>query len=232
MFEKRPKNIDLPKVFNYYKLSSSSRSRKVNLMKLQTGDAFLSKFSHKKGNVFLFTVPLSDEFSNLSRHSLFVASLLRMAETSGENQPLSLDMEEDRLVLKDGNYEVSNIHVSNKNKSVDFIPEVEKNGGNLELFLSQDISQSDNFNIFSGENFIGSFGLNYDRLESDFKSYTKAELEKKLSSKFVRIFSVSESEKSSFSENNISEKTKWWKVFLALALLFLLIEIVLIKWMK
>ena len=232
VFEKRPKNIDLPKVFNYYKLSSSSRSRKVNLMKLQTGDDFLSKFSYKKGNIFLFTVPLNDEFSNLPRHSLFVASLLRMAETSGEDQPLSLDMGEERLLIKDKNYSISEVHITNKNKSVDFIPEVEKNGGDIELYLSQDIKKAENFRINSKEKLIGSFGLNYSRLESNFDSYSIKELEDKLASKFVKIFSVTESEDSSFSQNNLKDKTKLWKIFLWLVLLFLLLEIVLIKVMK
>ncbi|MFB0997909.1 MAG: BatA domain-containing protein, partial [Flavobacteriales bacterium] len=104
VFEKIPKNIDLPVVSNSYQLSVSSRSRVEKLMKLQSGNDFLSKFNYKNGSLYLFTVPLDKEFSNLTSHSVFVTSLLRIVENSGSKQMLSQLISNETILLKDKNY--------------------------------------------------------------------------------------------------------------------------------
>lgn len=233
VFEKIPKNIDLPVVFNSYRLSVSSRSRVEKLMKLQSGNDFLSKFNYKNGSLYLFTVPLDKEFSNLTSHSVFVTSLLRIAENSGSKQMLSQLISNETILLKDKNYNSESFRIKNEKKGIDFIPETQRNRGELKLFLSQEVRESGNYTIENEGKTIGCFGLNYDRLESYFESYSIAELKSLVGNSSTSVIDAStNSIANSNSAQLYKKETKWWKLFILLALIFVALEILIIKLMK
>jgi hypothetical protein len=233
VFEKIPKNIDLPVVSNSYQLSVSSRSRVEKLMKLQSGNDFLSKFNFKNGSLYLFTVPLDKEFSNLTSHSVFVTSLLRIAENSGSKQMLSQLISNETISLKDKNYNSESFRIKNEKKGIDFIPETQRNRGELKLFLSQEVRESGNYTIENEGKIIGCFGLNYDRLESYFESYSIAELKSLVGNSSTSVIDAStNSIANSNSAQLYKKETKWWKLFILLALIFVALEILIIKLMK
>lgn len=233
VFEKIPKNIDLPVINNSYKLSVSSRSRVEKLMKLQSGNDFLSKFNYKNGSLYLFTVPLDKSFSNLTGHSVFVTSLLRIVENSGSKQLLSQLISNETISLKDKNYDLESISIKNKELGVDFIPETQRNRGEVKLFLPNEVSEAGNYIIENEGKPMGCFGLNYDRLESYFESYSISELESNI---LNASSSVIDASNNSIESSNASElyktETKWWKLFILLALIFIALEILIIKLMK
>ena len=231
LFQKVPKNIDLPVVSNSYKFSSSSRARVDKLMKLQTGNDFLNKFSYKSGQVYVFTVPLDKSFSNLASHSIFVTSLLRIAENSGSPQSVGYLVTDESIVLKDKEYLTEEIHIQNKEMEIDVIPEIEKNRGELQLFLPKSLTQSGNYNVtYKGKNIAG-FGLNYNRLESEFGSYDLAEL-KKLANGAVVVNGSEMDNSKGASSLSMANDTKCWKWFVLAAIIFLAFEILLIKLFK
>ena len=233
VFEKIPKNIDLPVVSNSYQLSVSSRSRVEKLMKLQSGNDFLSKFNYKNGSLYLFTVPLDKEFSNLTSHSVFVTSLLRIVENSGSKQMLSQLISNETILLKDKNYNSESFRIKNEKKGIDFIPETQRNRGELKLFLSQEVRESGNYTIENEGKTISCFGLNYDRLESYFKSYSIAELKSLVGNSSTSVIDAStNSIANSNSAQLYKKETKWWKLFILLALIFVALEILIIKLMK
>ncbi len=232
VFEKTPKNIDLPKIFSMYKLSSSNRSSKTTLMKSQTGNDFLSKFNYEKGKVFVLGVPLSSNFSNFASHSLFVTALLRVAESSGVSQQSSAGMETNSIRIKDNGIDVSNLKIRNEELGVEFIPETEVGRGEVELFYSDEIKKAGNYEVIANENLVYSFGVNYSRKESNFNSFSAEDLSKNYSTDFVKIIDVANSSTSIDNAESYQDATKLWKRFILLALLFLAIEMVLIKWMK
>lgn len=231
VFEKIPKNIDLPAVTSSYKFSISSRSRVEKLMKLQSGNEFLAKFNYKNGNAYIFTVPLDKSFSNLSSHSIFVTSLLRIAENSGVKQAVSELISTKSIELKDKNYELEALRILNEQLSIEVIPEVQRMRGKIKLFLPEEIAVAENYSVESKGNKIGGFGLNYDRLESDFDSYSAEELTSMVGNAVV-IEALNSKHNSASSSLNLKDDFKWWKLFVLLALLFIAIEILIIKVMK
>jgi hypothetical protein len=233
VFEKIPKNIDLPAVANSYKLSVSSRSRVDKLMKLQSGNDFLSKFNYKNGSLYLFTVPLDKEFSNLTGHSVFVTSLLRIVENSGSKQLLSQLVSNETISLKDKNYNLESFHIKNEKQGIDFIPETQRNRGELKLFLSGEATKAGNYTIENEGEIIGCFGLNYDRLESYFESFSIAELKSLVGNSSTSIIDASANTIGNSDSTQLYKKeTKWWKLFILLALIFVALEILIIKLMK
>ena len=233
VFEKIPKNIDLPVVSNSYRLSVSSRSRVEKLMKLQSGNDFLSKFNYKNGSLYLFTVPLDKEFSNLSSHSVFVTSLLRIVENSGSKQMLSQLISNETISLKDKNYNLESLSIKNEKLGIDFIPETQRNRGELKLFLPKEVTEAGNYIIENEGKPMGCFGLNYDRQESYFESYSILELEKRIINSNSSVIDASMNSLGNSDSKKLYEKeTKWWKLFILLALVFIALEILIIKLMK
>ncbi|MEN8958392.1 MAG: BatA domain-containing protein [Flavobacteriales bacterium] len=233
VFEKIPKNIDLPAVSNSYKLSISSRSRVEKLMKLQSGNDFLSKFNYKNGNLYVFAVPLDKEFSNLTGHSVFVTSLLRIVENSGSKQLLSQLISDETISLKDKGYNLESFKIKNKKQGIEFIPETQRNRGELKLFLSEEANQAGNYEIENDGKIIGCFGLNYSRLESYFESFSIEDLKSRLSNSTTSVIDASSNSTGNKDATQLYEKeTKWWKWFILLALIFIALEILIIKLMK
>ena len=233
VFENIPKNIDLPVVSNSYRLSVSSRSRVEKLMRLQSGNDFLSKFNYKNGSLYLFTVPLDKEFSNLTGHSVFVTSLLRIVENSGNKQLLSQLISNQAITLKDKSYNLESFHIKNEKLGIDFIPETQRNRGDVKLFLSQEVTNAGNYSIENEGKVIGCFGLNYNRLESYFDSYSTEELKKSVANSTTSVIDASNySVANADSAQLYEEETKWWKLFILLALVFVALEILIIKLMK
>ena len=231
VFSKIPKNIDLPKVSNSYKFSLSPHARVEKLMRLQSGNQFLSKFSVGNGNGYVFTVPLSKEFSNLTSHSVFVTTLLRIAESSGVSQATNQWITENSVSIKDQNRELGTVHITNLQKEIDVIPEIQSTRGELKLFIPESVNVAGNYKIVTDDKNLGAFGFNYDRKESDFNSFTVSELKDVVGEgKVIDASQLNLSQKG--AESLVETETKWWKLFIMLALLFIAIEIALIKWMQ
>lgn len=233
VFEKIPNNIDLPLVFNSYKLLVSTRSKVDNLMKLQSGNDFLSNFSYKNGSLYLYTVALDESFSNLTRHSVFVTSLLRILENSGNKQKLSQLISNKIISLKEGNINLESLKIKNEELGIEFIPETGLNRGELKVFLSEDVTQAGNYFIENNGELKGCIGLNYDRSESYFDSYKIDEINTMFDHSPISVIDASSNSiNNSASTELYSNETKWWKLFILLALIFVGIEILIIKLMK
>jgi hypothetical protein len=78
VFEKTPKNIDLP--FAKPILAVSGFQNKV--LQLKDNQSFLVQKKNKGGAFYLFTSPISDTYSNFAKHSLFVPVMYKMAQFS------------------------------------------------------------------------------------------------------------------------------------------------------
>jgi hypothetical protein len=99
------------------------------------------------------------------------------------------------------------------------------------LFLPKSLTQSGNYNVtYKGKNIAG-FGLNYNRLESEFGSYDLAEL-KKLANGAVVVNGSEMDNSKGASSLSMANDTKWWKWFVLAAIIFLAFEILLIKLFK
>lgn len=232
VFEKTPKNMDLPKVFSMYKLTTSNRNTNRTLMRTQSGNDFLIRSNFKKGKVFVLTVPLSSDFSNFANHSLFVTSLLRVAESSGVAEQSTAGIEDSFIRIKDKGLDVTNVKIINTQLNKEFIPETEVKGGEIKLYYDDEIEKAGNYEVYSDNSLVYSFGVNYNRKESNFKAYSPEDLSTSFSSNFVKVIDVSNSTSKSETAEKYQEETKLWKWFILLALLFLAIEIALIKWMN
>ncbi|MBK7682598.1 MAG: hypothetical protein IPJ26_09115 [Bacteroidetes bacterium] len=85
VFDNKPKEgrIDFPAVTKHFDQSVNSKSVRQVLMKLQGGGSFLSLYPNGKGQLCVFGYD-GPGFSNLTRRTIFVPLLYRMAILTAE----------------------------------------------------------------------------------------------------------------------------------------------------
>ncbi len=232
VFQKVPKNMDLPVISNQYIFDFSTRAGTNSLAKTQNGNPFIALNQSKKGKVFATSVSLSSNFSNFTSHSLFVTTLLRIAESSGVSPQSSVFAGSNSVRIKSESILPEDVRILNESGTVDFIPETEISGSEVELFLGENIKESGSYKLISENKIAYSFGVNYHRNESKFQFYSSEELSALMTNDWVSVAYISEEESSDFELEVLDSNDKLWKLFLLLAFLFFAIEITLIKVLK
>ncbi len=235
VFEKKPENINLPSISKAYKTNSFSSSQSIGLIDLQNGNPLYIR-SLGALNVFLYTSSLTPSYGSFTSNALFSTILLRTAELSKRKNPISLIIGSDsRFPIYTKRKNESPIHL--KNKQIDFIPQISTKGAITYLSLSGleaiENLKSGTYSIID-ETVKGILSLNYNRNESTVTSFEKDEIMALFEAQGIKNITLSEiSEGQSLTKIDLEKPYEYWKIFIVLALLFILIEIALLKfWRK
>lgn len=241
VFEKekiKTENLDLPLIKKHYSLLQSGPNSQEVLLNMQSGQSFLSKYISGKGKIYLFSSPLGSEFSNFSRHAVFVPILFKIALLSKKTFPLSYTIGQNDVIEYDETTSGEKVFHLTKGKSdFDIIPEhrVDNTGGKTVLFLHGMINSSGSYILTDGNKSLSIFSFNYDRRESPLKCSSLEEIESEIKKSGLLKIDVLNLQGKEFKQAilQISEGIRLWKYCLILALLFLGAEIALIRlWKK
>jgi Aerotolerance regulator N-terminal len=239
IFDKKKKiseNMDLPKVLSHYTLNSTSRSTIESLMRMQNGAVFLAEQNFLKGRIYLSAVPLSGDFSNFTKHALFVPTLYKIALYSLSDQKTNyLIGQEDAISLKAaalGKDEV--YHLKSNSGNFDIVPDHKMVDNGITLLLHNQIKVADTYLLTSGKDSLVGLGFNYDRLESNLTCFDKDALEAQISAPGFANYSLLSINNQSIGTalKELNQGIKYWKAFILLALLFLALEVILIRFWK
>ena len=228
VFDSFPRNPDLPVVKKYYQLSKSSNSE--NLMALPGDNSFWTANSNGKGKVYVSAVALSDDFSNLQRHALFLPLMFRIALLSGHDQPLFYTIGQNEAI------EIPTVQTGEKQllklvkDSINIIPDVRQQEGSTLLYLSDQVQQSDTYNLQKQDSTIAVLAFNDNRCESDLSYLTHVDLAKILPKSGAILQAGTDSLKNEVTDINIG--LQLWKLCIILALIFLATEILLVRYYK
>jgi hypothetical protein len=231
VFEKEKDNLSLPAVSKFYLTSESTSTGTLNIIQLQNGKPLFLRTDGEK-QAFLYTSVLNSDYGSFTSDILFTTILLRIAELSMRSGPIAITIgETNKYPIYSKLNNDKPIHL--KSKGTDFIPRTEKNNGvtYIDLSGSEAIAQlkAGTYTIESDKE-LGKIALNYNRKESKIASYTKDEIAEKLAERGIENISMLEvSEGASVTDLNLNKRYPYWKFFLLGALLFLIIEILLLK---
>ncbi len=236
MFEKKPDKLNLPAQSKAYRLSGKNT---YELIKMQNGSPLFVRSNSKK-SAYIFASSLTENFGNFTSNALFSSILLRIAESSQRRYPISLTIGSE---VKFPIFSVPQIEEPLKIKSAtkgdekfDFIPQIEITNDLTEISINKSSINSDLksgfYEIFKGKT-IGFMALNYNRLESDVKTLSQTEIESNFSLKGIKNVSFSSlSNESEGALIKIEKPKEYWRIFLVLAIFFLLVEMAFLKWLK
>ncbi len=229
-----PDNLDLPLVRQYFTLGKNSRIPEIALLKFQNGNTFLGFTESGRGQVFTLSVPLQEEFSNFQRHALFVPVMLKAAIQGGSRiQPPSIIGKDNEFIVPQDTL-VSNdqvVHLTNDDLKFDIIPENKMIANIWILSVRDQVRQAGNYSLLEDKRLITVQAFNYDRNESNLSCYTNTEIEELISKNGNTRIALVEADSGSLTKalTQLEEGTRLWKYFIVLALFFLALEILLLR---
>jgi hypothetical protein len=236
VFEKKQESIDLPNVIKYFPFTAAGKSAEDVLMRLQNGDLFLTSYSSGKGKVYCSAVPLKEEFGNFPKHAIFIPTFYKIAlysippsklyYTIGNEEPIDLSKS-----LQSGDIPIK---IKSLDGSFEMIPEHRLIDGKMRVFVRNNIQNAGNYRIVQGDSILKVVSFNFNRQESNPETYSAEEFRQKLDNGGWTNASLTDGSSADLPADILlaDQGRQLWKLFIILALLFLAIETLLIRFMK
>lgn len=224
-----PKNILLPKITKCFNLKPVSNSQ--NILQLKDGSTILSKTFSGQGAIYQLAIPLSTAFSNFSKHELFVLTMLNMSFSNSNKQQIAYTLfHPDAINVSYFAGSESNLSLQNGDNTV-FV-ESSLGGGRLKFWLNENVNGAGLYDVKnSAGDTIAKVALNNTRLESKQRYFSADELKALYpGNQVVTQDAVSASVKNITS--SLASGKPLWKIFILLSLIFLLMEILLLRFLK
>jgi hypothetical protein len=219
VFEKKIDNFQYPSTKNSFGINSSSPT----ILSYEDLSAFLTSVANPLSSVYLFAAPINKTNSNFQNSPLIVPTFYKMAQNSqktgvnalviGENQPFVVDA----LLSKD---EILSV----KNKTESFIPVQQLLNTKVKMTFNDNPTDAGNFVIFNGANLVQNISFNYIRTESNIGLVNKD-----IAANFKKIDDI-ETVFNTIQTDRTD--TQIWKWFVMLTLLFILLELLILKFVK
>ncbi len=225
VFEEEDPNLQMPFASTDFRLLNSEYS----LLQFLNGRPFLAKAA-TTGNVFVFSSPFDPARTNFMNHSLFVPIFYRLAlgsQRSFANLYYYTDSENISFPIGNSSSEVFSLI----NESNQITPDQREQNGNLILFIPKDEIQPGIYNLTQGSQEFGKIAFNLPRSESIIPENKEEWLSAVSQLDNVSISEASDAKK--FSDQLRAELVgeTYWKLALMLGLLFLFVEIILIRYL-
>ncbi|MGB0523950.1 MAG: BatA domain-containing protein [Flammeovirgaceae bacterium] len=231
VFEKVQVNMSMPDAVPVVSWSAVGQS----LLKFKSGQPFLSAINNGRSNVYIFATPLKLPFTNFPKHAIFVPIMYKIALSSkAESERLAYDFNEDLATVALEGVNKGDIFKL-KNEEVEFIPSQRVVDNELKMNIPKTNMDANTYDIRNSQSdvLVGQVAFNYGPGESSLDYYTLEELKEHFKAyKNVQVFDALDPDRfaQTFQNQNVSKPL--WRYAVALALLFLLAEILLIRFWK
>ncbi len=219
VFEKKIDNFQYPTTQSAFEIKGVAPI----ILGYEDQNAFLVSVQNPTATLYVFAAPLNKENSNFQNSPLIVPTFYNMAQNSanmgvnaitiGDNNPIIIETQ----LAKD---EILTV----KNTEESFIPVQQILASNVRLTLNDNPQKAGNFAAFKGSEIVKPLSFNYARTEGDLSAANTDAL-----SAFKTIDSIESVFNSLLSDRTNNEIWKW---FVILALLFLIAELFIQKFVK
>jgi hypothetical protein len=219
VFENKVNNFQYPKTKNSFVLSSSSPAA----LSYEDQSIFLTAIQNPVSAVYVFSAPINTTNSNFQQSPLIVPTFYKMAVNNQNNNINALIIGNNNLHLTTASLNKDDI-LTVKGAEEQFIPVQQILNNKIKMNFNDYPEQAGNFGIYNKKDWLENISFNYNRTESNL-----AEANENLLSDYKIIDSTS-----TFFDTLQTNKTdnQIWKWFVIFALLFLLTEMAIIRFVK
>ena len=219
VFENQISNFQYPKTKTSFTVTSTSPA----VLSYQDESPFLVSSNTGAGFVSVFSAALNMENSNFQQSPLIVPVFYQLAQSQEKNGIAARTIgNSDSYFIKTDLSKEGILTV--KNKTEEFIPIEQNLGTKVKMNFENYPLQAGNFSVFNKKQWVENISFNYDRKESNLIHNNK-----KLLSEIPQITSISSVFDQIRTENNDSQIWKWFLIF---ALLMLISETAIIRFVK
>lgn len=235
-FEEKPENFKSPQLYKNYRFNINSNQEFKTLFGVSERTPFLVYTNYKNGRIFIQNSPISPEFSNFQNHALFGLTYLRIVETSIiDNQRYMTIGDLDNMPINFEFDETNPLHLINSELEIDVIPQMlTSSKGRFVSFapINNVIKQAGFYSLEDNVNFKKSMAFNFNRFESEIEVLNDQDISALFISNGYKNVQTLNSENGNEIQFNTLDAKEYWRILLILALLFLAIEILLLKFWK
>jgi len=231
VFEKVPRNLNLPFARKFVRYSNQSRSVKQEILGFSGGGSFLSEYRYGKGKVYLSAVPLNEESGNLVRHSLFVPLMFQSAFLSIRDTRLYYTVGKDQFLESSKITLSPNQTLVLKRKGFEAIPDLRQSETLSRVFISDQVKEAGVYDLMKGNQLLASYAFNNSGTESDLSYLSPTQIKSSISDAKVEVFTPGK-EVISDAIKAVNKGVQLWKLCLILALVCLALEILVIRLYK
>lgn len=229
VFQGQHDNMELPTVQGHYLLTQSSSTVAQPVITFADGLPYLVSLPVGQGTLYLVSAPLRSEYTDFVGQALFVPTIYNMALFSTlQLPPYAMLSSADPIPLA-GTFDADAVmHLTNADGSYDIIPSIRRQGSGHCLVLHDQVAQAGNYMLSP----LGQgISFNYSRQESQLDFFSRDELQRLVRQQSIPGCQVVPSAAKSMTDyvRLRHQGTPLWRLCLCLALLFLLVEIVLIR---
>ncbi len=229
IFKNIDRNMEMPSAQLFLNWRSGQ-----SLLSYNNGYPFLSRTGNAQ-NIYTFSVPFNKEYTNFSRHGLFLPIFYKIA-FSGKQENAILYHFLDQEIISFNNKNIpSGTVLKLKNTSQELIPDQRIQGNTISLILPKQEINAGFYELrdAKSDSLYSYLAFNYPKIESRNSFYTSTEL-KELFADAENITILDDFDVSTLEDFLLESKNGFplWKYFLILALLSLLAEVLIIRLFK
>jgi hypothetical protein len=228
VFETLPQNLDLPQVNRYFSFAERNDSNQENLLQLPDNQLFFTKYPIRNGQVYLSATDLLNDNSNFAKHPLFVPLMFKIAFASVKEQPIYYTAMKDNVLESEKIELGTNQSLKLVADNFEVIPEMRQSNEKTLLYIADQVKSAGFYDVIKGDSTLAVIAFNDNRIESDMHYTAQTALKKLFGQKQVAFLDPkSDSIAAAVSAKN--NGTELWKLCLILALVFMAIEILLVR---
>jgi hypothetical protein len=219
VFEKKINNFQYPKTSKSFGISS----KKAAVLTYEDQTPFLTSINNPISAVYIFAAPINNEDSNFQKSPLIVPTFYKMAFSNRKNGVKALSIGNNNPFLVNVNLSKDEI-LNVKNETETFIPIQQILNNKVKLTFNDYPEQAGNFGIYKQKTPIEDISFNYNRSESDLINVNRNQLsDYKIINSIETVFNTLQTDR---------YDSQIWKWFVIFALLFLVTEIAIIRFVK
>lgn len=228
IFDEVPQDINMPFVNKFYNFTESYGGSSDDLLRIANGSSFLNVSKIGSGNLFMLAVPLSNEWSNLTSHALFLPILYKMAFYKQTDSRIYYILGEDNFISLPNTVSDQEKIFKLTKDSIEFIPPQRALQGKLNLFVENLIQEAGHYRLKGQtDNSVKKvYSFNYNRKES-VMDFADTENIKDQNGKTIKVIDSDKEAKAVIEASGISSRL--WKWFVLAGILFLFVESLLIR---
>jgi hypothetical protein len=228
--EIKPNSI-YPQINEHFKFAGTI-SNIEKLLTLENGDNYLIMRDLGLGAIYVFASDLNSATTDfmlnpVSVPTFYNASVLRKSSQEAYHIIGEKNSFDQKIYAK-----AEAVKLVHQASGMEFYPKILQTGqGLLKLQLPEVELKAGNYSIVNQDNKIGEISLNYNRKESNFEFYSQEELEKLIKKFDLKNCQIIDS-KGIALQNDLQVKIEGkylWKLFVVLSLIFILLEILIIR---
>ncbi|HEX8561411.1 MAG TPA: BatA and WFA domain-containing protein [Flavobacterium sp.] len=222
VFEKKITNFQYPSTQSSFTMGGNAPA----ILAYEDGSAFLTSIQNPVSSVYVFAAPLDKGNSNFKNSPLIVPTFYNMAQsasktgvsaiTIGSGQSLFINA----TLSKD---EIVNIRRRDGEHDEKFIPVQQILSNKIKLDFNDYPQQAGNFSVYKQDQPLQNISFNYSRTEGNLDQVVDLPEQYQQAKSVEAVFDKLQSDRTS---NEI------WKLFVILALLFLVTELLIQKFVK